>query len=98
MTVFQGHIFGSPEMYLEVDKHFTSAVCHSYSAELVSIKVEEVYKMMSHSDVRRHLGKYWEDILRILNTNLKQLTELEHKNFVVEKPHYEVVNENFDQK
>ena len=79
-TAINDYIFGTEELLLESPLRFTSAVCASYTADVLMIKTEEIFKIMGFSDVSRHLYTYCQEVLQAFSNSLEKAMKVEQIN------------------
>ena len=84
-TVIENHILWVEELLLECDSLFSTAVCSSYDATVLYIKVDDILKFIHISDFYSKMKDYWYDILRLFNENLEKWTNLEKANIFASK-------------
>ena len=82
-TVIENHIFWIEEMLMEWDSHFTTAVCSSYDAVVIVLKIDDIIKLVSFNDANKRLGEYWYNILTLFSENLEKCIDLEKSNYLI---------------
>ena len=81
--VVENHIFWVEEMLMECENLFTTAVCSSHDATVLSLKIDDITKLISFNDANKRLNEYWYNILTLFSENLEKWVNLEEVNYII---------------
>ena len=81
--VVENHIFWVEEMLMECENLFTTVVCTSHDATVLSLKFDDITKLISFNDANKRLNEYWYNILTLFSENLEKWINLEEVNYII---------------